>query len=585
MPIIRSVEAYLSQDDWENELVFVFGDSDVDSSIPEQFVVRIPSSKFVDPENFCSTLDVSLLKNGFTFVANEETGIKDGQHLQQLQMYIAAAYYQGHFFNQRTPYKPDGIIQGLLGTMADPTRSISQLKNMPWLLRSPIVDKIQDKKLGLPVLIVIPGPSRNRIREKLKKYAKHCLVICIARSLKFCLDAGVEPDFVMQYDTHLEQRHFYDDMPVLEKTVLISLSSASIASYAWKFRGVVFRASFNQILLKNQAVLRDSTEGSLLACMGLAEILMAPRVFMAGCDFCWDKENGRYNSEKEPAKTFDSGPIDYRIRIGKPCELAERGGKMAYSQLGYVSAAARASEFAGKIEQSTGTKFYLTSDTGILSSKKFPIASEDVICETPELDRDAYMDAVDDILYAKENIDFGSALSFFKERADILNVQELHFRIKKYNPDFEFELYDQFLRVIGNIRSFVMRFDGQDAQVHRLVEAWANAYNYATKIAYAYVLAQKESIPVLCTESDYAHLTERIDSFFPKEDLDFWILCNFTKENKEKHAHEVRIHTITAWMKRHKMIFISHTILEEFGYLFESLACENVIVLPSLKVS
>ena len=206
MPIIRSVEAYLSQDDWENELVFVFGDSDVDNSIPEQFVVRIPSSKFVDPENFCSTLDVALLKNGFTFVANEETGIKDGQHLQQLQMHIAAAYYQGHFFNQRTPYKPDGIIQGLLGTMADPTRSISQLKNMPWLLRSPIVDKIQDKKLGLPVLIVIPGPSRSRIREKLKKYAKHCLVVCIARSLEFCLDAGVEPDFVMQYDTHLDRK-------------------------------------------------------------------------------------------------------------------------------------------------------------------------------------------------------------------------------------------------------------------------------------------------------------------------------------------------------------------------------------------
>ncbi len=581
MPIIRSVEAYLSQDDWENELVFVFGDSDVDNSIPEQFVVRIPSSKFVDPENFCSTLDVALLKNGFTFVANEETGIKDGQHLQQLQMHIAAAYYQGHFFNQRTPYKPDGIIQGLLGTMADPTRSISQLKNMPWLLRSPIVDKIQDKKLGLPVLIVIPGPSRSRIREKLKKYAKHCLVVCIARSLEFCLDAGVEPDFVMQYDTHLEQRHFYDDMPVLEKTVLVSLSSASIASYAWKFRGVVFRASFNQILLKNQAVLRDSTEGSLLACMGLAEVLMAPRVFMAGCDFCWDLENDMYNYEKEPAKIFAPGAIDYRIRVGSPYELAERGGRMACSHLGYVAAAARASEFAGKIEKSTGTKFYLTSDTGILSSKKFPIAGEDVICDTPELDRDAYMDAVDDILYAKEDIDFGSALSFFKERADILNVQELHFRIKKYNPDFEFEFYDQFLRVIGNIRSFVMRFDGQDEQVHRFVEAWANAYNYATKIAYAYVLAQKESIPVLCTESDYDHLTERVDSFFPQENMDFWVVSHFTKANNKVYDQEVQAEAASDWIQGKKIVFISHTAFTEYAYLFDVLGNDNIIFLPA----
>ncbi|MBU1249258.1 MAG: DUF115 domain-containing protein, partial [Proteobacteria bacterium] len=374
MAIFRTLESSLSFEDWKNELVFVFGNADADKRIPDQYLFRIPNCKFVNPKKFCSTIDPKLWGNGFTFIADATVGRKDGLALQTVQMNLIKAYYSYHFKNT-TPYTPPAVITALQGGLTDPTRSLNQLKNMPWLLRYPLADKICKKNIGLPVLIVMPGHSVIKVQSDIKRLAQKCLVICIARSLKICLAAGVEPDFVVQYDTHLEQRHFYETIPLLKNTVLVSLSSASISGYAWKFRGVVFRASFNQLILSNDFVMRDGSEGSLLACLGLAEALRAPMVCMAGCDFSWKPHQDIYDPNEAAQHETNSHTEDYRITpevlrseylMPGRFRVVNRDGQVVCSTIGYVAAAAKASEFADDIQTLVGTKFYLLSHDGIL---------------------------------------------------------------------------------------------------------------------------------------------------------------------------------------------------------------------------
>ncbi|MDC0336316.1 DUF115 domain-containing protein [Pseudodesulfovibrio sp.] len=585
MPVNRSTYGFLPLDDWFNELVFAFGDAEVDSSIPEEFVIQIPSSKFINPIKFCASIDKELFRNGFTFLASPEFGVKEGPKLQELQMHIVAAYYRNRYFDKEMTYKPEGPIKQLLGMLGDSTRAIGQLYNMPWLLRSPIVDKIDKKKIGLPVLIVTSGPSQASIKEHLKKYAKHCLVICIARTLQLCLDVGVEPDFVVQYDTHPEQKLFYENIPRLDKTLLVALSSASIADYAWKFRGVVFRGSFKKIILKNDFTLRDSTEGSLLACMGLAEILHAPDVYMAGCDFSWHAEDTPEQYKQLAPEERKLSLDDYRIGVGWLYVLTGRGGKFAYSEVGYVAAAARAAEFAVEINKTIGTRFWLTSDIGILSPKHFPTMGEEDVCANTEIDRSAYLETIDEVLQTREDIDLKVALPFFKEREDFLNSQELNFRFKKYNPDFEFGFHEDLIQLCRNSRSFFMQFGEADAgKAHRMVIEWAKALNYASRVTMSYTLAEEhgEKIIVLCKKEEQERLQERVNTFFPKQYCEFRVLVDLANGSGGGEDNCVPYSGFMDWVKEQKVIFISHTIGKEYHPFFKLYEGDNVILLPNL---
>lgn len=151
-----------------------------------------------------------MWQNGIAFVSRK---IHNDDSLQNLQMHIIAALYKNYYFNRTTPNIIPHHLRYIMGNLKDPTRSIHQFKNFPWILKYPIADKIYTQALSLPSIIIMPGPSVKSITNSIKKISKHNVTICISRSLKICLDAGVEPDFIVQYDTYAEQQHFYEDIP------------------------------------------------------------------------------------------------------------------------------------------------------------------------------------------------------------------------------------------------------------------------------------------------------------------------------------------------------------------------------------
>lgn len=581
--MFRTIDGPLSKEEWKNELVFSFGKSVVDDTIPKEYVYRIPNCKFVKAEKLCAKIDAKMFKHGLTFVADEAVGIKDGPALQEFQTYLIAEYYKKHFFTMLTPVEPSPTIQGVLGGLKDPSRSINQMNNMPWLLRHPLAGKLEDKRIGLPLLILMSGPSLHLVKKHLKSLSQHFLIVCIARSLQPCLEAGVEPDFVVQYDTNLEQRHFYEAIPQLKKTVLISLSSACVADYAWKFRGIFFRAAFNGLLLNNPYIMKDSIESSLMACMGLAEVLGAPKALIAGANLSWSKEGEQYSSEENLTNLEGAISKDYRV-LQDSCGLnvIDRNGEKTVSNLVYVAAAARASEFAKEIQASVGTNFFLTSNNGIMSPTEFPTASLDVMLETPLLDRDTYLEKVDEAINTKESIDLETCIQYFQERANFLSSQELNFRIRKHNPEFEFEYYNELVSLMNNIRSFILPILNNDRQVHNFVEQWACAYKYATKISLAYLIAKTNTLPALFVESEYTEIEKNIDNFFPEKSLELLELSCFTNHNNNNRK-TLEDRGLGLWLKEQKLVFVSQEILHRYNYLFDTLEDDNIIALPHFE--
>ena len=120
----------------------------------------------------------------------------------------------------------------------DWTHEINKCRNMAYFLRCPLVDKLAGIKAGLSVLLCLPGPSLKELAGILPVLARKFLVVCLARSLPFCLEQGVEPDFIVQLDTHHRQRHFYPAGRSLPDTYVAALPLSPIHAVANRVRGI-----------------------------------------------------------------------------------------------------------------------------------------------------------------------------------------------------------------------------------------------------------------------------------------------------------------------------------------------------------
>ena len=273
---------------------------------------------------------------------------------------------------------------------------INRSRNMPWLLRSPLVDSLGRARIGLPVLLILPGPSLASLGPRLAELSRSCLVVCLARTLDFCLQRGVEPDFLLQLDTAWRQAHFLPEFSTLPGCTLVALSLAPVDQLAGRCRGVFFMDSFDMEVLPNPNRLRESWLSSLLPCLGLAEALAAPLVLVAGADLSY-KDKARYHGQE--AATDDDAPP---FPAGKPLRvnsgsfhLPDVNGRQVTTVLPYFATSYEASVFAQQIRETTGTRFHNLSGTGILDPGFFPPADENELAALPAIDRSAFRAAVD----------------------------------------------------------------------------------------------------------------------------------------------------------------------------------------------
>ena len=393
-----SIVGPLSAKDWEGQSVFAFGNATVDKSIPAEKIHRMENPSQETLTELLGSFHIDTLRDGVIFVLPEKADTVDIACVLEIQKAILHAHYKFVWFPNNSH-----ATQDLLGvreeTVPDIVRTLNLLKNYPWLMSSPLVDKLSDARIGLPVMILMPGPSLKEVLPHLRKIREHCLIACVARTILDCMEAGVAPDIVIQLDTYQIQRHYYEQLPPMPETILMPISISPFYPYAHKFRGVVMMDSFNTELLPNRARLRESYVSTLTAGLGLAEALHAPEAFVVGANL----SSGAAPSQHPYCdQTNDAYPM---ISQSHYHLLSARNGSLVKSREWYIATATEAQLFAEAIATTTGTKFYSTTDETLLSRQWFPYKSVEDIFDLPLIDRQHYLNTIDGVLAVREKID------------------------------------------------------------------------------------------------------------------------------------------------------------------------------------
>ena len=508
----------LALSEWNGETVVALGPVDVDPKIPRSHVLSIPKLQFVNPAKLCARLPEAFWERKVLFVLPAEADKEEAQATLLVQKHVLARVYLA-FFHRRPMPEMDQTLTSLLGALKDPTRSLSQLRNYPWLLRYPLADKLRGLGADKPALILLAGPSLQEILPRLPELAERCLVICIARTLRPCLEAGVEPDFVIQYDTNMEQRQFYEGVPRLENTVLVSLSSAHVHPVAELFRGLFLRASFGQAFLPNSFVLRDGVEGSLIACLGLVEALGSSNVYVSGADLSWPGTGERYVGQGDN-QAEEAGDRDVRAytQDGMSVELGRRDNRLVHSSIGFVAAGLKAGEAATEISAATGASFYTLSEATLLPEKEFPLAALDEVLAHPPLDRAGLLAGLDRALAVREPIDLKSLWTFLRDNEHGLRAYIDLFTLKQVDPASRKTIMDDpMVRVLSNMRGACWhRLNDPLRSAERLLVAWRDAYADARKFTLAHLLtAKKAPLLLLCAQDEEQQLRALLERLIP----------------------------------------------------------------------
>jgi hypothetical protein len=95
-------------------------------------------------------------------------------------------------------------------------RNIDNLfNNLTFLRESSSMVELKEMIAGnVPAIIVAAGPSVEENIEELKRAKGRALIFAVDSILKFLLDSGVEPDFVVSIDPNKSTRHFTREIPI-----------------------------------------------------------------------------------------------------------------------------------------------------------------------------------------------------------------------------------------------------------------------------------------------------------------------------------------------------------------------------------
>ncbi len=570
---------------YSNEFMIKFGDKIGPGDIPEdrRLEIRYPSRKDLE---VVQDIDPISMVNGLLFFVDPDDSSLNMDAVVKIQRECIRRYYKHVVFPRFSPATndPHGIRKQ---TAPEIVRLTSKFLNIPWLLRYPLAEKLMIQECRAPVLLLLPGPSLASLADKLVHLSKHCVIVAIARTLDFCLHHGVEPDFVIQLDTFLVQRHFYENLKKLENTVLVALSVASISRYAVHFRGILFMDSFDTSTLPNHWRLRENPVSSLMACMGLAECLHAPKAILAGVDLCYQ------NNGKE--QYFSESFIDNE-QPAPPCILTENGhlflgnrkGQCVQTLVRYLAAAVEAEHFAKDIEESVGTQFHTVDDNGILCPEHFPIMPVEEILQLPLLDRHALLESVDQALAQFENIklprlkvDCDKTLQALDQNIlflDACQIQGCPAEQLAQNPILLFSDQERDYHLPDAPRAKL------DFAV-KIARQWHEAVVQARNITLAYMMAKHGGdIPLLCLPEETKALPLKLDLLFRGF---CWIVRQVVSPatpSDQRIPGDVISYALIKALLGMKVAFVSPGARKRFDYIFDVYPRENLVYIKSYMV-
>ncbi len=564
----------ITSDQWDGQLVVAFGDARVDNAIPSEMVWRVENPAGLRSTELQHCPRPDLMLGGIAFVLPDSLTAQDAAVVVEIQKLFIYLHYKFVFFPRRSPSSAD-VLGVRNEPLPDVMREINQLRNYPWLLGSPLSDKLADERIGLPVFILLPGPSSHEVYPRLKEIRKHCLIACLARTIHHCLDADVVPDIVIQLDTYQVQRNFYYNLPDMPETLLVPLSICPFHSYAGKFRGLVMMDSFNLDLLPNPARLRESYVSSLTACLGLAEILHSPQAILAGANL-----SDSSGQPKHPYAGRSQGAQPVFILKGKHYVEA-RDGTPVGSREDFIPTAKEADLFAEAIAQSTGTRFYSTTDTTLLSRHWFPHMTLETIFQLPVIDRNAYLEIVDRALDVREEIDLiKTRMGLLEQLQQLIEVERIYLDGHATRDILESH---QLTKAARRMRNPIIP-QGVDhvGVAARLATMWRRALNDTRLLVLGVANARRgKSVPMLCFSDEIEPLTTAMGRIIPKTQWKFVSIATRPYPRFKKGA-VFKPNTVLSWMSTEQVVFASPRMMKEFDYIFSCAPEDNVYDLRQL---
>lgn len=569
MPTLNpSYMGEMTADHWENQLVIAFGDTRIDPAIPPESVWRIPVPSQLQAEEMQQYLQPERMLGGLSFVLPEHLSAQDAVVVNELQKLLIYLHYKFVVFPKRSLSTVDSI-----GVREEPlpdvVREINQLRNYPWLLSAPLTDKLAAERVGMPVFLVLPGPSSQDIYPHLKEISKRCLVACLGRTINECMAAGVEPDIVIQLDTYQVQRHFYDELPSMPNTLLVPLSICPFYPYANKFRGVVMMDSFNLDLLPNPSRLRESYVSSITACLGLAEVLHAPHAFISGANL-----SSPSRLEAHPYKGDNQGPPPI-VAVQDNYYLNARNGELVEALEYFIATAKEVDQMAEAIAQTSGTQFYSTTDTTLLSPQWFPHIDLNAIMDLPHVNREAFLETVDRVLTVKESVDL------MKTRMAVLKMfKQLSMIEQMYHGDnsaSEMKENHQITKAVRKMRNPVVT-ESVDAVgvAARLATRWRRSLNDSRLLLQAMTNAGRgKQVPMLCFEDEVQDLSDTMQRLIPKERWEYISIVTAPYPHLPS-GRSLHPNAVLPWLAEQQVVCASPKMMRYFDYILEYAPEDNV---------
>ncbi len=535
-------------------------------------------------------LNPGLLIDGLSLVINideyemfKEEFINAQKHLAYL--YCKFVNYPKHSFKIGDPYgvRSENYVEIL--------HEVNKLENLPLLLKFPVLDKLVSAKIKKPLLLLLPGPSLYDIKDILPELAGKCLIVCLSRTIGFCLERGIEPDFVVQLDTFQRQRHFYPPGRQFNKSYLVAIPVSPIFPFAQNFRGLFFMQSFDTQVLPNYYFLKRSCLSSLLPCLGLAEALAAPQVFLAGADLSFGPLDQQYFDQAEPDENHLPLELSENLRKDDPpivhdgnFSVLDINREVVTTNLSYFATATEAEYFAQEIHHTTGTRFFNLTNRGILSCKYFPHADIASVLALKDINREIVRQQTDLAMKKAEKINNDKLNDGLSKTISDLEQSILFMQNCMAAQNFEEASKHPFARVANLFKECKNNFSVEE-RLHLAVNLgneWLKSAKKAIKITCLHSMQKTDCrTPLVCLPEEENNLINNLTTICPNLNLSVFLISSQTTSpaSGKSNSNWITFQEISDWLKKQRMVLVSDKVKQEYDYLFNILPFDKVISL------
>ena len=527
-------------------------------------------------------IDPRRMAAGLIVVTAREEHARNPRNVLRAQKLLALLYAKYVELPVKSTRIPDFMGLRPADTPPEYLHLLHRYRNTPFLLQHCLVDKLRDRRVGMPCLLLLPGPSLQLLKARLPELSRRYLIVTISRALPFLRECRVAPDVLVQLDTVPIQEHFHHPDDRYPNSVLLALSLAPIQSFAPRFRRLFFIDSFDLSVLPNPARIRESWLSSLLACLGAAEALHAPKVLLAGADLRLLGQDVYYCEQQGSEEaTRHEGPMTSQDGM---VTLADAQGRQVRTPLQFFATAAEAELFAQDIRTALGTTFHNLSPRSLLDPGICAPMSQEEALEAPELDKAAFLSKADQASAMKEQINLPELRALYaRDLADARQGRDI-LTCLRYSAPETVQQHPCYRYVAANVPWF--RPAGAD-NLGRLAENLANelcvATRFARNVAALHCQAAKGvAVPVLCTAEEEAETVARLNRLRPGWSWRCMGIHALDADRARPSCGAVELPVLHDWMRFQAVLILAPGCAREFHYALSVVTGDNVVDLEEL---